>query len=288
MARAGAANYRSGNFQQATSAIQQAVNEVLRFGAAEVVFIASAALEGPGSEAEARALLGHCAAKRVYLDTDILAAWAGACGLKPGVVVISGTGSMALAVDHAGQRYRAGGWGAYFGDEGSAYTIANRAIRHALRSLDGRDNDTELLEAFLEFAKLGKQDSSAITEFLYSQSPAGIARFSLSVAELAANGHSFARSLLQEAGRDLAELALALELPEPQPLVSVGGSVLLNNDLVRQSFRERLQHSPYQFSLPAYPPVIGAALLAMQKLDHKLPVTALRHLAGASADPRLA
>lgn len=292
--RAGAANYRSGNFQQAAAAIQAVVNEVLGYGSAEAIFIASAALEGPGSEAEARTLLGSYATNRVYLDTDTLAAWAGACKLEPGIVVVSGTGSMALGVDRTGQRYRVGGWGAYFGDEGSAYTIANQAIRQALQSLDGRDSDSELLGALLDFAKLdhlttrNNQHSTAVVEFLYNQAPPNIAGFSLRVAELAASGHSFARSLLEEAGKDLAKLALAIELPEPQVLVSFGGSVLLNNDLVQKSFHERLQHSPYQFSPPAYPPVIGAALLARQKLDPELPVTALEHLAEASADPRLA
>jgi glucosamine kinase len=53
----------------------------------------------------------------------------------PGVVVIAGTGSVALGWD--GERFaRAGGHGFLLGDEGSAYWIGREAVRAALRFQD--------------------------------------------------------------------------------------------------------------------------------------------------------
>jgi len=67
----------------------------------------------------------------VVHDTTI--AHAGALGGEPGIVVIAGTGSVALGNDETGNAYvRAGGWGYFFGDEGSALWIARTALRRAM------------------------------------------------------------------------------------------------------------------------------------------------------------
>ena len=67
----------------------------------------------------------------VVHDTTI--AHAAALGGEPGIVVIAGTGSVALGNDVRGGAYlRAGGWGYFFGDEGSAVWIARTALRQAM------------------------------------------------------------------------------------------------------------------------------------------------------------
>jgi N-acetylglucosamine kinase-like BadF-type ATPase len=67
----------------------------------------------------------------VVHDTTI--AHAGALGGEPGIVVIAGTGSVALGNAEVGGAYvRAGGWGYFFGDEGSALWIARTALRQAM------------------------------------------------------------------------------------------------------------------------------------------------------------
>jgi len=67
----------------------------------------------------------------VVHDTTI--AHAGALGGEPGIVVIAGTGSVALGNDETSDAYvRAGGWGYFFGDEGSALWIARTALQRAM------------------------------------------------------------------------------------------------------------------------------------------------------------
>src|SRR5262245_43773067 len=50
---------------------------------------------------------------------DALIALVAGAGASPGVVVISGTGSIAYGISHHGVAARAGGWGPTLGDEGS-------------------------------------------------------------------------------------------------------------------------------------------------------------------------
>jgi len=80
--------------------------------------------------------LGQALARKarcpVHVTGDLDTARWGAFLGGPGIVVIAGTGSVALGWD--GERFvRAGGHGFLLGDEGSAYWIGREAVRAALR-----------------------------------------------------------------------------------------------------------------------------------------------------------
>ena len=82
-------------------------------------------------------------------DADI--AHAGALEGGPGIVVVAGTGSVALGIGPSGHRVRAGGWGYLFGDEGSALWIVREALARAMRDEDAGhppEIATPLLEHF--------------------------------------------------------------------------------------------------------------------------------------------
>ena len=72
----------------------------------------------------------------IIIETDAFIAYIGALGLRPGVLLIAGTGSIALGRRKDGEMIRVGGWGPSFGDEGSGYWIGREAIRTALRAHD--------------------------------------------------------------------------------------------------------------------------------------------------------
>ena len=77
---------------------------------------------------------------------DAEPALAGALDDIEGILLIAGTGSIALARARDGTQVRAGGWGHLLGDEGSAWRIAFDAICRSMRSSEGRDLKTSLLE----------------------------------------------------------------------------------------------------------------------------------------------
>jgi glucosamine kinase len=73
---------------------------------------------------------------RVLVETDAFITYVGAIGIQPGVLLIAGTGSIALARKNDGTMIRVGGWGSMFGDEGSGFWIGREAISAALRAND--------------------------------------------------------------------------------------------------------------------------------------------------------
>ena len=96
----------------------------------ERLSVGAAGLGAAADRAQARRLL-RGQARRVTTASDAhwahLAAFAGG----PGILVLSGTGSIALARDGRGKLRRAGGWGQLLGDAGSGFWIGRRALRDA-------------------------------------------------------------------------------------------------------------------------------------------------------------
>ena len=72
-----------------------------------------------------------------FIDNDSPGSVFTASGPRGGVVIISGTGTMAQLITPEGRAVNCGGWGHCFGDEASAYYIAERAIRRVFWALDG-------------------------------------------------------------------------------------------------------------------------------------------------------
>jgi N-acetylglucosamine kinase-like BadF-type ATPase len=70
------------------------------------------------------------------VTTDCEIALEAAVGTGPGVVLIAGTGSSAFGRNAAGKTARAGGFGPWIGDEGSAYEIGRRAVASVARARD--------------------------------------------------------------------------------------------------------------------------------------------------------
>lgn len=92
--------------------------------------LGSAGLWSPASLAAARRLLRPWA-RRVAALSDVGLAHAAVFGGGEGVLVVAGTGSIALARDRRGRRRRAGGWGQLVGDDGSGFWIGREALRDA-------------------------------------------------------------------------------------------------------------------------------------------------------------
>ena len=75
---------------------------------------------------------------QIIIESDAFIASIGAIGIDPGVLLIAGTGSIAIGRDKNRTIFRVGGWGPHFGDEGSGFWIGREAVRVALRSIDSQ------------------------------------------------------------------------------------------------------------------------------------------------------
>lgn len=75
----------------------------------------------------------------VFVGNDLDSGLAAAFGVdRPGILIISGTGSVVVGRNAAGKTARAGGWGHLLGDHASGYWIGLTGLRHAIRDYDRR------------------------------------------------------------------------------------------------------------------------------------------------------
>lgn len=273
---AGASNQATTGSASAGRAIQAAVCAALAqagSGPGEIAAacLGLAGLDRPQDEtafAPSAEALGFPRAARLVNDSVI--AWAGATGGSPGIAVIAGTGSVAYGRGANGTDRRAGGWGGVLGDEGSAYRIAAAAINRVLRGIDGREAPTGLgpvlaraagCEDPADLCLLARADRSSPGQPL----EAVIAALAPVVTEAAADGQPEAVAITEEAGRELAGLAIAIagRLQLQAPAVHGLGSVLAGDTPVRTACDVRLrQVLGSRLLRPAYSALVGALVLA--------------------------
>ncbi len=201
---------------------------------------------------------------RTVHDSEI--AHAGALDGEAGIVVIAGTGSAALGnAERGGPFVRAGGWGYYFGDEGSAIWIARVALRRAMARSD-LGEASALRDRALAF--FGAPSLRAVQHaFAHGElTRPGLAAFARDVLAAADDGDHDARDVRAAAAAELADLAATVErhLPRaPMCLASYAGG-LFENDAFAEAFGEALQRAVPQADLlePVRDPAEGALFLA--------------------------
>jgi glucosamine kinase len=132
---------------------------------------------------------------------DVALAYHGAFAGTPGVMILAGTGSMAMAQGPAGL-VRTGGWGDLFGDEGSAFWIGRRALALASRALDGRSSDSAFAIALMDIMALDPAaDPFAPLNWLMQEAHprSSIASVARHVDDLAERGDPVAAAILDRA-----------------------------------------------------------------------------------------
>ena len=128
-----------------------------------------------------------------------------------GIVVVSGTGSIAFGVDPGGRTARSGGWGYLLGDEGSAFWLGHAAVRLGIRAADGRGPATTLYERICDHLEVTVPDG--LVAWFYDQelSRHRVARLAKIVEEAAQDGDETADRLLDQAARHLVRAANAVD-----------------------------------------------------------------------------
>lgn len=227
----------------------------------------AACLGFSGGPAEKDALAREIVqAEKYFITSDAAIALAGATGGVPGIVVIAGTGSIALGKNAEGRTARAGGWGYAFGDEGGGFDLARQALRAALRFEEGWGPKTALRAALLEAA--GARDADDLLHRFYTDEypRARVAALASLVDEVALAGDPVASDILHALAQTLATLAGAVrgQLFQPGELVSVsyiGG--VFRSGMVRERFRLLVElEDGNRVAAPVYGPAAGALIEA--------------------------
>jgi glucosamine kinase len=219
---------------------------------------------------------------------DMEIARAAAFGDKPGVIVIAGTGSMAYGRDAQGRTARAGGWGFAISDEGSAHWIGCAAVSALMRVIDQSEDSQSTAEASILFGemkaawRLGSLDELVLA----ANADSHFARLFPAVLAAAAAGDVIAQRVLEQAGRELAQLAAIVvrrlfsdgvavedlvgddhvldDNGTPHALLALAGGVFRHSLTVREVFRHEVRRLDPRLEVnpEIVEPVAGALQIA--------------------------
>jgi len=251
-----------------TAAVEAAVRQT---GRQLPVAVLWAGLAGAGGEACRRRVTTelHRAglAARVVVGTDADAAFAAAFEEGPGILLIAGTGSIAVGRLEDGTGVRVGGWGRTIGDEGSGYAIGVAALQAVMRAQDGRAPPTALTEPILAWCDVA--DPFGLVHWIDRASKAEVAALVPIVARAADEGDESATEVLAEAVVALEKHVAAMlgreGWPARVPLVLWGGLVAEGGPL-RDAMVNAMAAYPVKLSGDPIDPPAGAATMALRLL----------------------
>ena len=276
LGRGGPSNHLSGNAGR--ERMRQAVTDALKPLLAETIeaeISLHAGLSGISVPDKQRnfeeALEGLLAPTWLSCSDDAEIALEGAAAGGPGVVVIAGTGSIALGRATDGRKVRVGGYGYLLGDEGSGFDLGRRGLMAALQAADGRGPSTILVERLSRV--LAVEDVRQAPGLLYgsSREVEALAALAPTVLAAAADGDVVAGAIVESAGKCLAALAAAVARRLNEPLLVFGtGSLLGNSQQLRVAFDAALRATdpPLRYRPSRLSPLGGAVLLAMRRAGH--------------------
>ncbi len=261
-------------FPSAFSAVAQSAAEA--FAQAKLhprqITGAVAGMAGAGRRSVARKLLIYLVEQfptaTVHVATDLEVALEAAVGNGPGVVLVAGTGSAAYGRNAAGETSRAGGYGPWIGDEGSAYDIGRRAVAAVAQTRDRNGPVTILAEMIATTLECPTWDD--LTDRIAGNAGEFFTRVFGVVVEAAEAEDSTAREILFSAALELSRLAMSvarsLGLREQEFTLAKAGGVFGHSPTL-----EAMLDSVLRSGLPGakicaleVSPAVGAARMAQR------------------------
>lgn len=150
---------------------------------------------------------------------------------QPGLIVIAGTGSVALGRAADGVIIRVGGWGRVLGDEGSGHAIGLAALKHFTRVFDGRDTSGALFTALNKLLESRYSLEPTVIRTLIARNELLPSDFAQIVFEHTEDRH--ASEILVEAAQDLAEILITCaRLVHYRGEIKAIGSVISNDRML--------------------------------------------------------
>ncbi|MEA2660460.1 MAG: hypothetical protein QOH08_32 [Chloroflexota bacterium] len=232
------------------------------------IVLSCAGGEREADRAKGRAILASLVGPDVAVEVthDAKAALYAGNAAGCGVVLISGTGSIAYGRNDQGAEARCGGWGYLVGDEGSAVWIGQEGLRAASYDHDGRGSPTRITGHLFE--DLGVTDFNGLLPLLYGRphpSPAILAS-TRAVARAFSEHDGIAVNIVQRGARLLAGMAATVAhtlLLDGGPVYLAGGAFENVRPLEKAVRIELLGALPRAAVEPVgEEPAMGAARLA--------------------------
>jgi N-acetylglucosamine kinase-like BadF-type ATPase len=208
--------------------------------------------------------------RTIVVNDALVALEAGIPG-EPGVVIISGTGSIAYGRNSRNQGARAGGWGHVLGDEGSGFWIGRAALRAVLREADRRGPRTALTPLLLKHFGISEAQNLIHQVYQNRLTPAAIGSLARIVQIAFAEGDEAATGILRAAADELesagVSVARRLGLDQEPFTFVLGGGILRAVTFLREELERRLPAAVGNSTarLLEREPATGAVSLAIQE-----------------------
>jgi N-acetylglucosamine kinase-like BadF-type ATPase len=202
----------------------------------------------------------------IIVEGDQKIAFRAGTNEKDGVVVIAGTG--AIAMGWKGKKVAiSGGWDWLIGDQGSAFWVGKRVLEEIGKALDGRRRNFKMKDFIFRKLKI-KSEKDLYEKFYCSDFVEKVAEISKFVDEASKRGDEFSKELLVEAAREVSKMTISVIKKlnfknEKFPVVLVGG---MSKSKI---FRKEVEREIKKFSQRAKiiflkkKPVEGAVKLAI-------------------------
>lgn len=275
--QAGSSNVKAVGEETALANLLAAIDEAWSQAdlARETVPLAVFGLSGAGRP-ETQAMIAtwakqHKIAQRVRVVHDALPVLLAGTPVGQGVALIAGTGAVAIAANQQNQTAVSGGWGYWFGDEGSAFWLGQAAARAVSQAADGRTSPTLLTAAIMDRLQI-TEPRELLTALSRDDNVRGaLAGLAELVTDCAAQGDATAQGIVTQAAEQLAALVISaaekLDLGDTFPLALAGG-VACGSTAIREGLLDRLNTlrvTPSSVTVVSRP-VLGCIRMANREL----------------------
>lgn len=224
--------------------------------------------EVPTIDRDVRTLLKNILGDITLIINDVELACRSAFPEGSGVLLLAGTGSMAMQTTTVGQT-RIGGWGNLIGDEGSGFWIGRRALQSLSRAMDGRDApDAFTRQIATHIGVPIKANGTELLEWLHGlhHPRSQIAALASEIDQMAKAGEPRAIQALKDAATALAHLATTAHGDLTKPMIWAFAGSVFNSRILRKETIRQLGCEPTQ---PAFDILSGGLWLAAQKAQWK-------------------
>lgn len=209
---------------------------------------------------------------KVIITGDFKIALYAKLGILNGVLLISGTGSIAYGINSRGDEIRVGGYGHIIDDLGSAYAIGRDILASVIKYFDGRNEATVLTDLVMKKLEISSIDE--LISYIYSpeRKKSDIAALAALVEPATRANDKTAIEIQEKAAKDLADLVETIikRMDEEEIKLAFSGSVLEKNNFIRESLVKNIEQLNTACTIEIVDSendaAYGAALLALEEL----------------------
>lgn len=191
-----------------------------------------------------------------WFEGDGYLALLGAFGGEDGAIVIVGTGS--IGITYQPKLLRVGGYGFPVSDEGSGADLGLNAVRHALRTLDGRSEPSAFSKDVLA---MFASDPAAVIGWVEHANATDYAGVAPLVVQHASAGDEAARRLMVQAAAQIAEIVDTLFQAGVSRVALCGGLA----DVIKEYLPARVTA---RLTAPQADALAGGILLAKKRQNN--------------------